>query len=107
MQPGRMDRRVVFQRRKTTSVRDRGGFEDIHTAWASYRAVGAREQAQAGQAVDMRTATLTIRDTAGARTITNGCLALVDGAEHHVASVAPPGRTGFLELTILSGLPQA
>jgi head-tail adaptor len=108
MQPGGCDRLVTFQRRRpsTASIAEQGEYADVHQAWARYRPMSAREQLQAGQAVDVRVATLTIRDTAGGRTLTNGIVVLIGDMQHHVTSVTPPGRTGWIELTVQSGLPK-
>ena len=37
---------------------------------------------------------------------TNGCRALIDAVEHEVVSVTPPGRTGWIELIVKTGMPQ-
>jgi len=103
MQPGRMDTRVVFSRRTVLSPRDRGAFAPILTAWAEYRAVSGRAQAQAGQVVGFEAATLKIWDSPRARTITVGDRALLRGADHRITSVGLPAG-GAIELAASTDL---
>ena len=111
MDPGRLDRRATVMRRPVVTDADgedtgqRADYAPVMTLWAHYRSLGAREAAQGGRAQNVETGMLTIRDSAQARTITNGDRIALQDRDFGIAGVGlPDRRSGLIQLTIATDL---
>lgn len=111
MDPGRFDQRAQFLRRppildnEGQDTGDRGPYAEAFTLWANFRAQSVREAAQGGAAQNVETATLTLRNTASARTITNGDRVKIQGRDFAIEGVGlPDRRTGLIALNVSSNL---
>lgn len=106
MDPGRFDLRAVVMRRAIVLDGDgdpagAGAFEPVMTLWASYRPESVREAAQGGRAQNVEAGTLTVRDSAQARTVTNGDRIALQGRDFGIAGVGlPDRRTGTIQIAI-------
>ncbi|MBA9061688.1 head-tail adaptor protein [Methylobacterium fujisawaense] len=110
MDPGRFDTRATILRRAVVADADgdpvgAGAYAPVMTLWASYRPQGAREAAQGGRAQNVETGTLTIRDSAQARTVTNADRVALRDRDFNVTGIGlPDRRTGTIQLTIATDL---
>ena len=111
MDAGRLDKRAQFMRRPTildtegNDTGDRGPYAQVFTVWASFRPQSVREAAQGGAAQNVETGILTVRDTAQARTITNGERVKIQGRDFAIEGVGlPDRRTGLIALNVSSNL---
>lgn len=106
MDPGRFDRRVTILRRpQTEGGVSRGPYVEAFRVWANYRPIGARELSQGGQAVNVESATLTVRSSRLTRTITSLDRISVDGRDFAVEGVQMHDRrTGLLVFGIATRL---
>lgn len=110
MDPGRFDRRAVVLRRAAVTDADgdvvgAGAYEPVMTLWANYWPQVAREAAQGGRAQNVETGTLPIRDSAQARTVTNGDRIALQGRDFGIAGIGlPDRRSGTIQLTIATDL---
>jgi len=106
MDSGRFDRRAIVMRRAIVNDADgdpvgAGDFEPVMTLWANYRSESVKEAAQGGRAQNVEAGTLTIRDSAQARTVTNGDRITLQGRDFGIAGVGlPDRRTGTIQLAI-------
>ncbi len=105
MDPGRFDLRAVVMRRAIVLDGDgdpagAGAFEPVMTLWA-VTGESVREAAQGGRAQNVEAGTLTIRDSAQARTVTNGDRIALQGRDFGIAGVGlPDRRTGTIQIAI-------
>lgn len=111
MDSGRFEHRAQFMRRppilegEGDDTGDRGPYALAFTLWANFRPQSAREAAQGGQAQNVETGTLTVRDTAQSRTITNADRVVLQGRDFAVEGVGlPDRRTGLISMNVSSNL---
>jgi len=111
MDSGRFEYRAQFMRRPVildadgNDTGDRGPYEAAFTIWGNFRPQSAREAAQGGGAQNVETGTLTVRDTAQSRTITNGDRVTLQGRDFAIDGVGlPDRRTGLITLNVSSNL---
>jgi head-tail adaptor len=111
MDAGRLDQRADILRRppilddQGDDTGDRGPYALAFTVWASFRPQSVREAAQGGAAQNVETGTLTVRDSAQTRTITNGERVKLQGRDFAIEGVGlPDRRTGLIALNVSSNL---
>lgn len=111
MDSGRFEHRAQFMRRppildaQGEDTGDRGDYALAFTLWANFRPQSVREAAQGGAAQNVESGTLTVRDTAQSRTITNGERVKLLGRDFAVDGVGlPDRRTGLIALNVSSNL---
>jgi head-tail adaptor len=111
MDSGRFEHRAQFMRRppilddEGQDTGDRGPYALGFTLSANFRPQSVREAVQGGGAQNVETGILTVRDTAQARTITNGERVKILGRDFAIEGVGlPDRRTGLIALNISSNL---
>lgn len=111
MDSGRFEKRATVMRRPVIEDADgedtgqRGDYAPAMTLWANYRPLSAREAAQGGRAQNVETGTLTIRDSAQARTVSNADRIALQGKDFGITGVGlPDRRTGTIQLNISTDL---
>ncbi|KQP34299.1 head-tail adaptor protein [Methylobacterium sp. Leaf102] len=106
MDPGRFDLRVTLRRRpEVGSPRERGAYADAFPVWANFRTAGVRELVEGGQATNVESGALTLRDSAQARTITGADRVVIRGRDFAIEGVGlPDRRTGLIVLSVATKL---
>lgn len=105
---GPMDRRCTFTRRDTTADAygnvTAGGWVSLATVSGRLSERPGRENVAAGRLESSAVATLVIRDSATARTITAADRVTVDGRDYAIRDVRPPQRMGVIEMVVERGV---
>lgn len=96
MNPGKLDQRVTFRRRRSVGGVRSGPLEDFFSCWARWQPGTGRQLVEAGAVSDAVEGTLTVRDTARARQVASEDRAAFRGQDLEVISAAIPDRSGYL-----------
>lgn len=109
-QPGRMDRRCLFERRAAPSEGEAAlgaaygaGWTALGTRWGMLAFGRGREAVAAGRIEATVPAVLTLRADAVTRGVTAADRVTVDGAVYAIRSAVEPPRSGLIEMVVTRG----